>query len=291
MVLLAVGSFLGAIALMSVNASAESLSGNWGSRISGEGYSQTYLSPSGMVTDYFDAELDLTESGGNVVGTVTVWENGVPESYNVDGTFDGTTFYMTAYYGWDGVSMLTPTYTLTVSGNSMTGSGSYLNVGVTIYGTFDLVKKGSLFIGLEEYRAVIGAGVSVLGIIGLAVLILPSPKPGFKPVQGPYTYNQATSTPSIVSETNPHAPTGLPGPAQPQGGIGITYGTPDTTIWKGPGSPPPPKEWYSSVSQQPPQCPIHPGTHVTPHFSGIDDPGSWYCPRCNAYPWGGRKVV
>lgn len=277
-------------AMLSSDASAASLSGTWSSRISGQGYTQTYLGPGGeTITDSFDAELDLSESGGVVTGTVTAWDAEGSQTFEVDGTFDGTTFLMTAYYGWDGVSWLAPVYTLTVDGDRMYGSASYLNVGVTIYGYFDLVKGSGIALGLGEYTEVIAGGSLVAGVVGLVALVLPTPKPGFRPAAGQAAYGPPSPTPSVVGETNPYAPTGPPEAGQPQGGAGITYGPPDPTIWTGPGAPPSPREWYSSVSQQSPQCPAHQGTHTTPHFKDVNDPGSWYCPKCNGYPWGGAR--
>lgn len=277
--------------MLSTEASAAGLSGTWSSRIPGQGYTQSYLYFGGStITESFDTDLDLSVSGSSVTGTWTVYQDSGPTTVEVDGTFDGYTFWMTAYLGWDGVSYMEGVYTLTVEGDQMTGTGSYLNVGVTIHGTFDLVKGSGFSIGLAEYSEVIAGGSLAAGVIGLVALVLPAPKPGFRPVSGQVVYGPSAPAPSVVGETNPYAPTGPPEAGQPQGGIGITYGSPDPTIWKGPGAPPSPREWFSSVSQQPPQCPTHQGTHTTPHFKDMNDPGSWYCPKCNGYPWGGART-
>lgn len=275
-----------ATALLSTDASAASLSGTWTSRIDGEGYTRTYMYFDGSyITDSSDAKLVISSSGSNVAGTLTI----LSESYSVTGTFDGSTFVMRLFWGWDGVTYCEGVYTLAVDGDSMYGTGSFLNVGVTIHGTFDLVRSGGVVLGLGEYSEVIAVGSGAAGAVGVIALLIPSPKPGFRPVQGQFVSNQVQPTPSVVSETNPYAPTGPPEPGQPQGGIGITYGAPDPTIWRGRGAPPPPREWFHSVSQQSPQCPQHQGTHTTSHFKDMDDPGSWYCPHCKGYPWGGTR--
>jgi len=275
-----------ATALLSTDASAASLSGTWTSRVDGEGYTRSYLYFDGStITDSSDAKLVVSSSGSDVAGTLTIQS----ESYSVTGTFDGTTFVMRLFWGWDGVTYCEGVYTLTVDGDSMYGTGSFLNVGVTIHGTFDLVRSGGVALGLGEYSEVIAVGTGAAGAVGVIALLVPSPKPGFRPASGRAVYGPPAPTPSVVSETNPYAPTGPPEPGQPQGGIGITYGSPDPTIWRGPGAPPPPRDWFHSVSQQSPQCPLHQGTHTTPHFKDMDDPGSWYCPHCNGYPWGGTR--
>jgi hypothetical protein len=121
---------------VSTNASAAAVDGTWTSRIDGEGYTLSYLYFDGStITDSEDAQLVVSSSGSDVAGTLTT----LSESYSVTGTFDGTTFVMRLFWGWDGVTYCEGVYTLTVDGDRMYGSGSFVNVGVTINGYFDLV--------------------------------------------------------------------------------------------------------------------------------------------------------
>jgi hypothetical protein len=279
-----------ATALLSTDASAASLSGTWVSRVDGKGYTTSYLYFGGStITESMNTKLVLSTSGSSVTGTWIAYPDSGTTTIDVGGTFDGTVFTMTAYFSPYYADTSDGVFTLTVNGDQMTGSGTYLNAGVTIHGTFDLVRSGGVALGLGEYSEVIAVGSGAAGAVGVIALLIPSPKPGFRPIQGQFVPNHVQLTPSVVSETNPYAPTGPPEPGQPQGGIGITYGAPDPTIWRGPGAPPPPREWFHSVSQQSPQCPQHQGTHTTSHFKDMDDPGSWYCPHCKGYPWGGTR--
>ena len=265
---------------ISMNASAAGISGTWVSRIPGEGYTQSYIGPYGtLVTDEFDVELELSESAGVVTGTLKAWQTEGVQEFTVTGTVSGSVFTMTAYYGWDGVSYLTPVYTLTIEGNQMFGSGSYVNVGVTITGTFDLEKEGGLLaldLGLDflvEYNDYITVVVIVVAVTGMAVGSLPVVPKGLKlpPLE-----------PSKTGETGPMA-IGMPEAGQPVGGIGLHTPAPPPA-----GRPLPPSEHFEKVSQQPPACPVHPGTFLVPHFkTGMPgEKGAWYCPVCNGYPWG-----
>lgn len=286
--LLFVSMTASAVLMFSSEASAAGLAGTWTSRVDGKGYTQTYLYFGGStITESFDADLELSVSGSDVSGTLTVYQNSGPTSVSVDGTFDGTTFIMTAHYSWYYADTGDGVYTLTVNGDQMTGSGSYLNVGVTITGYFDLV-KGAGLLGLGDLAAPMAVAGAVGGVVGAVAFFVPSPKPGFRPGTGAPGYAPAPPVPSDVRETY-SGPIGPPEPGQPMGGAGMSWGTSDPTVWKGPGPPPAPKDWYTSVSQQPPQCPVHPGTFTMPHYSGPTDAGSWFCPHCNGYPWG-RKV-
>jgi len=212
---------------LSSNASAASLAGTWVSREAGRGYTQTYMGPYGvMVTEYFDIELTLSGEGSSFSGTLTSTGYGYTQSYPVEGTFDGTTFLMTAYYGWDGVSFLTPEYTLTVSGSEMFGSGSYLNVGVTIYGTFDLKKEGLFGVGgIAPIASGAAIAVSIVAIVVAATppRVAPAPK-GFSP--------QTTRVPSPPPRYEPSqqwttevSPQPIYGDQTvPVGGVGLTQG-------------------------------------------------------------------
>jgi len=281
--ILVLGSFMTAVALMAGNASAASLSGTWESRVSGSGYTQTYMGPSGStVTDHIDVKLVLTQSGTSVTGTLRSDQTGGVKTFDVDGTFDGTTFLMTAHYGWDGVNMLNPVYTLTVSGDHMTGSGSYLNVGVTIHGMFDLTKSGG-FGGLTVAGGMAPAvsGVAI-AIAIVAIVIASTPvRSGFRPQVMSAPSPQYPYQPSVQTTTDNGSPIGPPEAGTPVGGAGLQYATPAPV-----GKPFAPRDHFTKVSQNPPRCPIHNDIALSPHITSAEDAGSWFCPRCNGYPWG-----
>ncbi len=282
---LVMGSMVLSALAISTNASAASVSGTWVSRVSGEGYVQTYLGPGGVtVTDHLDVELVLTQSGNDVTGTLSTDEYGYVQTFEVDGYVNGDTFYMTAYYGWDGVNWLEPVYTLEITGDEMYGTGQYLNVGVMIYGTFDLKRDG--FFAIGGIAPVVSALVIGMGVVSIVMVAtsgrLPKPK-GFQPQttyvpSPPSPYQPA---PQWTTDSNTQPITGETG--TPLGGAGLQYVTPPPVT-----RPAPPKVHYTSVSQEPPRCPVHGDAALVPHFSPNDmnDPGSWYCPKCKGYPWG-----
>ena len=222
--LLVTGTMAFSIAAASTNASAAGVSGTWVSRIPGEGYIQSYIGPYGTtVTDYFDVELVLSGPDSAITGTLTATGDGYTKSYPVDGTFDGTTFLMTAYYGWDGVNYLSPTYTLTVSGNQMYGSASYLNVGVTIHGTFDLEKEGFSLVGVGGLNPIVSAIGIAMAIAAIVVAVSP-PKvsKGVQPGVGSAPYAQQP-VPSQQWTTGTYPQPQAPGPGTPVGGVGLHY--------------------------------------------------------------------
>ena len=293
---IAMMSFVAVSAIVSTDASAAGVSGTWVSRVAGQGYVQSYLGPSGTtVTDYLDAKLELSGTGSSITGTMTGWNNGVPRSYAVDGSFDGTTFLMTAHFGWDGVNWLTPVFPLTVSGNEMSGSGSYLNVGVTIHGTFDLKREGG-FSGFEVAGGMapaISVLVIIISIVAIVVASTPvkiPPPQGFQPQVMSAPSPQYTYQPSVQTET-PSSPIGPPEATHYMGGAGLGEGS-SYVAWKGTslpaGRPLPPRDHFMKTSQQPPRCPFHNDIALVPHTFRTDgsDPGSWFCPKCNGYPWG-----
>jgi len=201
-------------------ASAAGVGGTWESRIPGEGYVQYYIGPYGQtVTDKFDVKLELTESGGEVTGTLESWGGAGYQVHNVWGYVSGSVFYMTADFGWDGVNYLTPTFPLTIDGNTMLGSGSYVNVGVTITGTFDVEKTASgvfVDLGLDflvDYNNHITVVVIVVAIAAMAI--------GSVPVVPKALVRDSRVGPSKTGETNwqtPGPPTDL---GWPVGGIGL----------------------------------------------------------------------
>jgi len=292
--IMAMMSFITVSAVLGTDVSAASVSGTWVSRVSGQGYVQRYMGPSGnTITDALDVKLVLSGTGFSITGTMTASENGVPRTYEVDGSFDGTTFLMTAHFGWDGVSWLNPVYTLTVSGNQMSGSGSYLNVGVTIYGTFDLKKEGG-FGGLEVAGGMAPAVSAVVIAISIVAIVvastpvrIPSAPQGFQPQVISGQSRQYSYQPSIQSET-PSAPIGPPEATDYVGGVGITGGEPN---FDQNGRPYPPRKYTGANG---PRCPIHNDVPCQAKFPFQNqlEPGSWYCGKCaalghnNGYPWG-----
>ena len=212
------GATVLSISAASENASAASVDGSWTSRISGEGYTQTYLGPyGGTITNSYDADLDLSSSGSDVSGTLTVNS----DTFDVWGTFDGSTFMMTLQWGWDGVSYCQATYALTVDGDLMFGSGSYLNVGVTINGYFDL-QQGGLFAvgGINTVVSAIGIAIAIAAIV-VAVTPAKSSK-GARPGTGAAPYaQQPVPSQQWTTGTNPQPP--FPGPGTPIGGVGLHY--------------------------------------------------------------------
>ncbi len=222
--MLVTGAMVLSALTFSSNASAAGVSGTWVSRIPGEGYSQTYIGPYGFtVTDYFDVELELTESGGVVFGTLRSWNSEGTQEFDVDGTVSGSVFYMTAYFGWDGVNYLTPTYTLTIDGSTMFGSGSYENVGVMITGTFDIEKEGFTFSGVGGLNPIVSAIGIALGIVAIVVAVSPPKAPkGVQPGMSASPYAQQ-QVPSQQWTTDTYL--GHPGPdvGVPVGGVGLHY--------------------------------------------------------------------
>jgi len=278
--ILVMGTMVLSTAAVSTNASAATVDGTWTSRVSGEGYTMTYPDPDmNIVTDSSDAELVVSSSGSAVSGTLTI----ISGSYDVTGTFDGTTFVMRLFWGWDGVTYCEGVYTLTVDGDRMYGSGSFLNVGVTINGYFDLQKGGTFAVG---GIAPVVSGVTIsIGIVSIIIAVMPgaAPKTGFQP--------QTTRVPSPSPLYTPSQQWTTDVPDQPMsgdgtvsmGGAGLQYATPPPA-----GRPFSPREHFTNVSQEPPRCPVHNGVALTPHYFRTDgtDPGSWFCPMCKGYPWG-----
>lgn len=127
------------------SASAETVGGTWTSRIPGEGY----VDDTGACTYHRDVRLVLSGPNNKISGQVTFtirsvdiniagFEEcrdfiGTSETNVVSGALIGTSFTM---------KMGTITYNLKVSGDKMTGSGTYESGGVTVSWTFDLTGGG-----------------------------------------------------------------------------------------------------------------------------------------------------
>jgi len=161
---------------------AESVEGTWTSTIPGRGYSDSTWP--GDFT--FDAKLTLRSLGGsslwlkctNVVVKQQGWgvegKLGMTQTVDVDYVVFGSSVTITIYDPYGGAYDLT----VTVSGNRMTGSGSYEDIGGTINSwTMDLTKGGGS--GTMSLPGIGGAaGAAALGgfLVGFPVSLLPPPR-------------------------------------------------------------------------------------------------------------------
>jgi hypothetical protein len=121
----------------------------------------------------------------------------------------------------------------------------------------------------------------VIAMAIAAIVIASTPvRTGFRSqvMSAPYQFQYQ---PSVQTTTDSGLPIGPPEAGTPVGGAGMQYGTPAPV-----GKPFPPRDHFKRVSQNPPRCPIHGDIALSPHFESAEDAGSWFCPRCNGYPWG-----
>lgn len=172
--MLSLWCFLMFMSLAGTGAQAADPSGTWSSRVPGKGYTQTYQAPGGTRTDNADVKLELTMSGSQASGTVTTTRNGRTQKFSADGTSSGSTFRLHVRWGWDGATNCDGYYTLAVTDSSMKGSGSFVNVGVTVSGTFDLVKGGG---GPDAAGIVLS--VSLVFVLMFAGIVSSMPAPTF----------------------------------------------------------------------------------------------------------------
>jgi hypothetical protein len=184
--------FLVFIDLPGTGVSASDPGGTWTSRVQGQGYIMSYRGPGGgTVTNYLDVTLEVS-GGAAPTGTITLTGGGQTKRYNVDGTFTGFTFNMHIRWGWDGVTNCDGYYALAVTDTTMKGTGSYLNVGTTISGKFDLVKGA----GVNGAGAAAAAGMVIVFLVGGIVSAMPAPTP-----IGPSMIAPAPVTPSYIAPT------------------------------------------------------------------------------------------
>jgi hypothetical protein len=164
-----------------------------------------------------------------------------------------------------------------------TGSGTWSKVDME-HGTWSVKKSGGLSLGFGSISGVTPIVsvavivVSIVVIVAVAAPLRPPIVPGTPSAPpGPPAYQ-----PSIVGETGTLVPS-MPDGAIPVGGVGLQYASPPSS-----GKPLPPKDYFSKTSQNSPRCPIHGDVALVPHYFRTDgsDPGSWFCPRCDNYPWG-----
>jgi hypothetical protein len=173
MLLVFAACFLVFIDLPGTGATASDPGGTCTSRVQGQGYIMSYRGPGGgTVTNYLDVTLEVS-GGAAPTGTIKLTGGGQTKRYNVDGTFTGFTFNMHIRWGWDGVTNCDGYYALAVTDTTMKGTGSYLNVGATISGKFDLVKGA----GVNGAGAAAAAGMVIVFLVGGIVSAIPAPTP------------------------------------------------------------------------------------------------------------------
>ncbi len=295
--MLAIGSLLLLASLVPANASAADIAGTWVSAVAGEGYVMEGAITTGPHTWHHDVRMTLEQSGTFIWGSETItvrtvdnhpgyrgwppypYPMGESFTYEVDGYFDGTTFEMSLY-----ASGFVYDFTLTVSGNSMYGSGTFDSAGVLMEGVYDLQKESGFGLtGLSGMTPVVSAGAIVVAIVTLVVVSAPvrlpqGTVPGVTTVTSPQAYQPSTEGTLEL----PASPISAEG-AMAVGGVGLHYPAPPPS-----GRPLPPRDHFSRTSQEPPTCPFHGDVALAAHYGRTDgsDPGSWFCPRCNSYPWG-----
>jgi hypothetical protein len=170
------------------------------------------------------------------------------------------------------------TYTGVIDGDG-TGSGTWYG---NEHGTWSVQKSSSSGIGLTVAGGMAPAVSGIAIAIAIAAIVVASTpvRSGFRPQETSVPY-QFQYQPSVQTTTDNGLPIGPPEAGTPVGGAGLQYGTPAPV-----GKPLPPRDHFTRVSQNPPRCPIHNDVALSPHFASAGDAGSWFCPRCNGYPWG-----
>jgi len=162
---------------------AEDVTGEWRSTISGQGYTDSTY-PADFT---YDAKLTLNVGGSgslwlkctDVDINVAGWESaldaiGKSQTVSVDYTVFGSSVTLTIHDNYGGSYVLR----VTVSGNRMTGSGSYVDISYTTNSwTMDLTKDGGLgSIGTPGIGG-LATGLAIGGfLVGFAVSIIPPPR-------------------------------------------------------------------------------------------------------------------
>jgi hypothetical protein len=165
---------------------------------------------------------------------------------------------------------------LTVSGDSMYGSGTYTGGTIHYHYVIDLKRGGGIsgVFGTNTAATVASSGFVAVFVLIIIVVLRPAHIPSTlrRPPSG------RSYEPAETRETK-EAPISYPEGGTPIGGAGITVPPPPT------GRPLPPKQHYANTPESP-RCPVHPDTPLVPHYRDSRDVGSWYCPKCKGYPWG-----
>jgi hypothetical protein len=285
MSILAFGSFMAAVALIAATP-AQAASGFDGT------YDFTTSSSAGSYTEddfLIISNGMISDAKVNEIYTPPPnWPSGViPSGSRGDGiywyTFIGTvTSSGTAT--WRGGCFLAAgnfdyTYTGVINADG-TGSGTYFG---NEHGTWSVQKSGSAGIGLSLAGGMAPVVSGVVIVMAIAAIVIASTpvRSGFRPQVMSAPSPQYQYQPSVQTTTDNGLPIGPPEAGTPVGGAGLQYATPAPS-----GKPFPPRDHFTRVSQNPPRCPIHGDIALSPHFTSADDAGSWFCPRCNGYPWG-----
>jgi len=285
-------------------ASAVDVSGKWISKTPGEGWVQWDI----LYKWHLDCEITFSQSGSEVTADISstlvnVEDLDPTDAYPLEyvnkdlgktshtrlvGVVQGDTlvFDMSQLnvpergtaggISYVGEPDLHGSIVLTVSGDSMYGSGTYTNAGATMHYVIDLKRGGGIFgvFGTNTAATVASSGF-VAGFVLIIIVVL-------RPAHIPSTLRHPPSgrsyEPAETRETK-EAPISYPEGGTPIGGAGITVPPPPT------GRPLPPKQHYANTPESP-RCPVHPDTPLVPHYRDSRDVGSWYCPKCKGYPWG-----
>ncbi|MEM2891188.1 MAG: hypothetical protein QXJ32_01590 [Thermoplasmata archaeon] len=269
---------------------------------SGAGFSGTWVPASSLSfkqwdlisTRYYDCEWTVTDYGtyGEVSGTTTLVRSdrnpsytgydpwpayiGVPSSFYAEVTIAGDQMIIPNSGEYQSGQIV-----LTLSGNTLSGSGSYNSAGVTVHYDIELKREG--FLGLFSLPGggivtMVSLGLVVVFVVLIVTVMRPVPvTPSITRVPPPTKVYE----PSYVRTTDDSMPVSLPEGGTPVGGVGLTVPPPPPA-----GRPLPPKEHFWR-GQEPPRCPIHGEVALVAHYKSAEgDPGSWYCPKCKGYPWG-----
>lgn len=283
---------LTALHVVAGQASAADFSGKWVSATSGKGLIQRDL----ISTRYFDWEWTITEYGSyaEASGSYTLTQNIPNPSYTGWDPWPAEVGVTYPYYVDEiqivgdklviDMAALEPgqpnsgQIVLSVSGNRMYGSGSYVDAGVTIHYEYDL-KRAGIF-GFFGGGIIPIASVGFIAVFVAIIVTVTRPVP-MNPKLSKFSPQPLTYQPSDVRTTDSSMTVSLPEGGTPVGGVGLTVPPPPPA-----GRPLPPREHFVR-SYEPPRCPVHGDVALVPHYKSAEgDPGSWYCPRCKGYPWG-----
>jgi Na+-transporting methylmalonyl-CoA/oxaloacetate decarboxylase gamma subunit len=267
---------------------AVEVSGKWTSKTPGEGWVQWDI----LYRWHYDCEVTFSQNGSEVTADIFLtlvraddlnpndaypleWANrdlGKTSHTQLTGVVQGDTlvFDMSQLPDCQG------SITLTVSGDSMYGSGAYMNAGATIHYVINLKRGGGVLEILDTNTVVVMASLGFVMIFVVIIIVV------LRPAHIPSTLRRSPSGRSyepVETRETKEAPISYPEGGTPIGGAGITVPPLPTS------KPLPPKQHYTNA-REPPRCPVHPDTPLVPRYRNPKDPGSWYCPKCQGYPWG-----
>jgi len=291
------GTALIALSLMLLTSSlsyAESVEGTWRSTTPGQGYTDSTW-PGDFV---FDAILTLKQYGGSSLWLectdVTVKQQGwgvedklgMTQTVDVDYVVFGSSVTITIYDPYGGEYDLA----VTVSGNRMTGSGTYIDIGGTSNSwTMDLTKSGGS--GTMSMPGLGGAaGAAALGgfVAGFGASLLPPPRnmggsimrPSNSPLGTPYAPSQSLVLNHMTSSMANQRPGGVtrPLPDPPRMQMFEPMQTPNVQM--GQTTQIGPTEIHQTNVLAKRFCPNCGSTLMT-------TAAGWSCPFCNRAPPGG----